>query len=146
MSAGILQAIWIERMRGDPMDPAASALLCAGRGIVRNADQGGRRQVTLLSEETCERLMRDLGASLPASARRANLLLRGTDLRDSRGRIVQIGACRLRIFGETKPCARMDHAFPGLRNAMWKAWGGGAFAEGLDDGLINVGDAVQWIR
>jgi len=127
------------------MDPVMSARLRAGRGIVGNADQGGRRRVTLLAEETWEALMHGLGASLPASDRRANLLVRGIDLRDSRGRIARIGACQVRIFGETKPCARIDHTFPGLRNALWEAWGCGAFGEVLDDGLISVGEIAQWI-
>jgi hypothetical protein len=46
------------------MDPVPSAALRAGRGIVGNADQGGRRQVTLLAEEAWDALMRDLGGSL----------------------------------------------------------------------------------
>jgi MOSC domain-containing protein YiiM len=145
MSIGSLQAIWIKRMRNGPMDPVPSALVRAGRGIVGNVDQGGRRQVTLLAEEAWDALMRDLGGSLPASARRANLLVRGLDLRDSRGRIVRIGACRVRVFGETKPCARMDQARPGLKDALWGEWQGGAFGEVLDDGSIVVGDAVEWI-
>lgn len=144
MHAGILQAIWIKRMHGGPMDAVTSALLRAGRGIVGNADQGGRRQVTLLAEEAWEVLIRDLACSLPASVRRANLLVRGMDLRESRGRILRIGACRVRIFGETKPCTHMDRAAPGLKDAMWAAWKGGAFGEILDDGRIAVGDPVEW--
>lgn len=144
MSTGTLQAIWIKRMRGGPMDAVPSARLRAGRGIVGNADQGGRRQFALLAEEAWEALMRDLGRSLPASARRANLLVRGLDLRDGRGRIVRIGVCRVRIVGETKPCSRMDEACPGLKEAMWPQWNGGAFGEVLDDGPIVVGDAVEW--
>ena len=132
-------------MGGGPMDAVPSALLRAGRGIVGNADQGGRRQVTLLAAEVWEALMYDLGSSLPASARRANLLVRGTDLRESRGRIVRIGACRVRIFGETKPCEQMDQALLGLKDAMWAPWKGGAFGEVLDDGRILVGDVVKWM-
>jgi len=38
----------------------------------------------------------------------------------------------------------MDEAFDGLREAMKPDWGGGAFAEVLDDGTIAVGAAVTW--
>jgi MOSC domain-containing protein YiiM len=38
----------------------------------------------------------------------------------------------------------MDEALPGLRAAMGPAWGGGAFAEVLDDGTVSVGDTVTW--
>jgi MOSC domain-containing protein YiiM len=38
----------------------------------------------------------------------------------------------------------MDEALPGLRQAMRIDWGGGVFAEVLDDGEIAVGDPVEW--
>ena len=66
------------------------------------------------------------------------------DLVGARGRVLRVGGCRLRVLGETRPCERMDEALDGLREAMKPAWGGGAFAEVLDDGLIAVGDPVGW--
>jgi MOSC domain-containing protein YiiM len=39
----------------------------------------------------------------------------------------------------------MDEAFPGLRRALQADWGGGVFAEVLDDGEIRVGDPVEWV-
>jgi MOSC domain-containing protein YiiM len=40
----------------------------------------------------------------------------------------------------------MDEALPGLRNAMRNNWGGGVFAQVLDDGEITVGDEVAWVE
>jgi len=68
----------------------------------------------------------------------------GVWLSDTRGRTLRVGAVRLAIGGETTPCERMDEALPGLRDAMRPNWGGGVFAEVLDDGVITVGDTVSW--
>lgn len=143
-NAGRLEAIYLKRSRGAPMEERPDAELVAGRGIVGNADQSGRRQVTLLELERWRSFMERFSASHPPSARRANLLLSGIDLRESRGRVLRIGGCRVRILGETKPCTLLDGLEPGLREAMFPEWGGGAFGEVLEDGRITVGDLVGW--
>ena len=145
-NTGKLEAIWLKRMKRGPMDPVDQAQLIAGRGLVGNANQGGKRQVTIIEQDVWETLMAALGADLDPSARRANLMVSGLKLADSRHKILQIGSCRIRIYGETKPCEQMDEAFPGLQDAMRDKWGGGAFGEILDDGDIAVGDSVAWVE
>ncbi len=142
---GQLEAIWLKRMNGGPMDPVEQATLKADRGLVGNANQGGKRQVTLIEHEVWQDVMEQMNSALDPSARRANLMLSGIRLMETRGRILQIGDCRIRIYGETKPCEVMDDALPGLKNALGKDWGGGAFGEVLDDGEIAVGDEVKWL-
>lgn len=142
--SGFLEAMWIKRAHRGPMDPISTGTLVAGRGLVGNADQGRRRQVTIIEQEVWQRLMRELGASVPPSARRANLMVSGIRLAETRDRIIRIGSSRLRIAGETRPCERMDEALPGLRTALGIDWAGGVFAEVLDDGMIAVGDVVAW--
>ena len=126
------------------MDSQRTSILERDRGLVGNADRGGRRQVTLLSQERWDELMRRVGADLGPEARRANIVLSGIDLENTRGRTLQIGECRLRICGETRPCELMEEAATGLQAAMLEHWGGGAFAEVLDGGEIKVGDAIRF--
>jgi MOSC domain-containing protein YiiM len=143
MNKGQLQAIWIKRAKLGPMDAVEEAELIAARGLVGNANQGGRRQVTIIEEEIWQDLMNELNGRLSPAARRANLMVRGIRLANSRGRILRIGQCSIRILGETRPCERMDEALQGLREALKPNWGGGAFGEVVNDGRIVVGDAVR---
>ena len=86
------------------MDAVERAILKAQQGLVGNTDQGGRRQVTLLEHEVWQALMAQVGATLPPSIRRANVLLSGIRLVNSRKRILGIGACRVRIlWGKPSP-------------------------------------------
>jgi len=144
MDAGLLKAIWIKRAKRGVMDARPAATLIAGRGLTGNANQGGRRQVTIISEERWRDIARALDADIEPHLRRANLLVSGVDLEKSDGKILRIGACRVRLIGETKPCERMEEAHPGLQDAMRPHWGGGAYGEVLDDGEIAVGDAVSF--
>lgn len=143
---GKLEAIWLKRMRMGPMDSVERAMLAANQGLVGNANQGGKRQVTIIEKEVWQRLMAEMGADLEPSARRANLMVSGIRLAHSQKRTLRIGPCRISIWGETKPCEVMDEAWPGLREAMYGNWAGGAFGVVLDDGEIVVGDVVEWVE
>ncbi len=146
MTEGKLEAIWLKRVKKGPMDPQTMATALAGRGLVGNADQGGKRQVTLIQKEEWARLMAEVGGALDPARRRANLMVSGITLAESRKRVLQIGPVRVRIYGETKPCEQMEAAHAGLRAAMYDNWGGGAYGEVLDNGEIRVGDPVQWVE
>ena len=126
------------------MDVVDAALLEVDRGLRGNANRGGMRQVTIISQARWAELMDALGADLSPGARRANLMVSGIDLENSRDRVLRVGDARLKINGETRPCEQMEEAHAGLQALMRERWGGGAFAEVLDGGEIRVGDAVEW--
>jgi MOSC domain-containing protein YiiM len=140
---GQLERIWIKRAHRGPMDPADVAVLDEG-GLRGNANYSGLRHVTVISAERWAELVATLGADVDPSARRANLLVSGVDLENSRDRTLRVGACFLRVGGETRPCERMEEAHAGLQDAMRQRWGGGAWARVITGGEIRVGDPVEW--
>jgi MOSC domain-containing protein YiiM len=141
---GRLERIWMKRAHRGPMDPVERATLEAGRGLVGSANYDGRRHVTIISVERWAEIRALLQADIDPSARRANLLVSGVELIDSRNRMLLVGSCRLRIGGETRPCERMEEAYPGLQEAMRPGWGGGAWAVVEAGGDIRNGDVVMW--
>jgi MOSC domain-containing protein YiiM len=141
---GEVAALWIKRFKHGPMDPALFAEAVVGRGLAGNANQGGRRQVTLIDEARWREVQEELGVAVDASLRRANVMLRGIDLEKTHGRSLRIGPCVIRIYNETRPCSQMEEAHAGLRAALSPRWRGGAFGEVMEGGVIRVGDAVEW--
>jgi MOSC domain-containing protein YiiM len=141
---GEIVKLWIKRARGGPMDSVANADLVAGRGIVGNANQGGRRHVTIVDERGWSDAQRDVGVDVDPSARRANVLVRGLDLENSRGKLLRLGSALIRLYGETRPCELMDEMQPGLRAALRPHWRAGAYGEILESGTIRVGDRAEW--
>jgi MOSC domain-containing protein YiiM len=143
--AGRLEAIWAKPARREEMDPVEKASAVAGMGLVGNADFGAERQITIVEREVFEALPTKIREVIDPSARRANLMISGIQLANTRDRVLQIGACRVQIRGETKPCHRMDEACPGLQDALRPNWGGGAWGDVLDNSEIRVGDKVVWV-
>ena len=147
-SAGKLERIWVKRAKLGPMDFRPTARLIAGAGIAGNADQGGRRQVTVIEAERWAAALAEVAKDgrgtdgVEPSARRANLLVSGVGLAGMRGRVLRVGACRLLLHGETRPCERMERARAGLKAALTPDWRGGVYGEVVEGGEIAVGDAV----
>jgi MOSC domain-containing protein YiiM len=126
------------------MDGVPEVRVAAESGIVGGVDRSRRRQITLIERDVWDRLMRELGGAADPSARRANLMITGIGLANTRGRVLRLGNARLAIGGELTPCERMDEVLPGLQAAMRPDWGGGVFAQVLDDAVIRVGDVAEW--
>jgi len=141
---GRIEALWLKPEEYGPMKPVDELRVVRRTGIEHNADWGGKRQVTILEKERWDTMMAGLGhPDIDPSARRANVLISGCDLADSRHHILHLGQVRIEIMGETRPCERMDQAHQGLRRAMAAPWNGGAYGIVLDDGTIHPGDPVE---
>jgi MOSC domain-containing protein YiiM len=140
--AGRVEAIWIKRSFGGVMDPALEVNLVANGGIETDASFGrSNRQVTVIERETFDRVRASLPDADPVM-RRANVMVSGVRLADSRNHVLRLGGVRILLRGETQPCERMDEQCPGLRAALASEWGGGVHGIVLDDGLVRVGDAA----
>jgi len=140
---GEIVSIWIKRAHRGVMDSVVEAEAIAGRGLVGNADQGRRRQITIIDEAAWREAAVETGAAVDPSKRRANVMLRGIPLAESRGKTLRLGNCVVRILGETRPCERMEEAQPGLRKALGTNWRAGVFGEIVEGGPIRVGDAAE---
>ena len=134
-------SIWIKRAHGGAMDRVDEAQLIAGRGLVGSADQGGWRQITIISEESWRNATAELGADVDSSARRANVMIRGLDLQKSRGKKLQLGDCVINVRGENPPCRLMNEMQQPLRS-HWRA---GVFGEIVHGGTIRAGDSVRFL-
>lgn len=141
---GEVVKIWLKRFKGGPMDLVMFAEAVPGRGLVNNANQGGKRQVTIIDEARWNDACAELGVDVDPSARRANVMLRGIDLEKTHGRTLRIGPMLVRIYNETRPCEQLDDAHPGLRDALRPHWRAGAYGEVVEGGVVRVGDGAEW--
>lgn len=135
-----VEALWTKRAHRGVMDPAEQITLAAGQGIADDANYGrSKRQVTVIEQEVFDRIREELPEVEPAM-RRANVMVSGIRLQETRDSILTLGDVRIHIRGETRPCERMDEQVPGLTNALDPEWRGGVYGVVLDDGEIRVGD------
>ena len=141
--AGRVEAIWVKRASRGPMDAAVEVDLVAGKGIQSDASFGrSSRQVTVIEKEVFDRI-RDSLPDVEPVMRRANLMVSGVPLANTRNQVLRVGGVGILLRGETRPCERMDEQCPGLRVALASDWGGGVHGVVLDDGLVRVGDAAE---
>jgi MOSC domain-containing protein YiiM len=120
------------------VDRAQAAL----SGLAGDHARAGRRAVTLIQAEHLPVIaaLADLREVPPETLRR-NLVVSGLNLSATRGRVLAIGAARLRVTGPCAPCSRMERALgPGGYNAM--RGHGGWCAEILASGDIETGAPV----
>ncbi len=126
----------------DVLEQAQVSIEAGIAGDVRGRKSG--RQVTVLFREGWQDACRDAGApDLTWLTRRANLYVEGLEPPRTVGVELMIGEIVLKVAAETRPCALMDAALPGLRAAMKPDWRGGVCCDVIRGGTIRLGDAVE---
>jgi len=111
------------------------------RGLIK-----GNRQVTVMAIEAWEIACVTLDCKLDWTTRRANILIEGIDLENTKGSLLKIGNFTLEITGELMPCERMDEQKHGLTKALTPNWRGGATCKIISEGIVNVNDEVTLVR
>ena len=141
--SGKVEALWIKRAHRGVMDPKNSVTLVERKGIDADANFGrSKRQVTVIEKEVLDRISAEFPEVEP-SMRRANVMVSGIRLEDTRDHILTLGEVEILLCGETRPCERMDAQVQGLTAALDPNWNGGAYGVVLNDGQIRVGDDVS---
>ena len=121
-----------------------SAEISGETGVARDfRGRPGKRQVTVLSADAWREVCGELGAELPWTLRRSNLLVEGLALPRAAGGEIRIAGLRLLVTGETAPCSRMDEQYAGLTAALKPDWRGGVTCEVLAGGRVALGDTVM---
>jgi MOSC domain-containing protein YiiM len=141
---GRLTRIFLRPSARTPVKQVERATAFPGMGLEGDHAGGGNRQVTLISEESWQAACEELGKpGLDPGLRRANLVVEGVDLAAAIGKALQIGACRIRVIAETRPCRLMDDAEPGLQLALDPDRRGGVYGRVMEGGRVEAGARVE---
>ncbi len=145
---GRLEWIGPRPLRRQPPVPVPEAELLTDSHLLGDHARpkaGGKRQITLIQQESLASVARFLGldAPLDPARLRRNLVVSGLNLLALNNRQIQIGdEVVLAITGECHPCSRMEEELgPGGYNAM-RGYGG-LTAHIAQGGRIRVGDVVR---
>ncbi len=130
-----------------PMDELDNAQLTFKKGVAE--DSRGKfqnhRQVTVISQESWSDACTDLRKSVPWTTRRANLLISGINLENTKGKHLKVGEIVLEITGELVPCHRMDEQVMGLTKTLETNWRGGVTCRMVSEGNLKKGDEIKLI-
>ena len=144
--AATLTHIYVRPSARTQVQAVESAAADTETGLAGDHAAAGKRQVTLLDLSAWRAVCIELGVDLAPSVRRANLVVEGVSLLESRGRVLRVGGCEIEIHGETRPCELLDAAAVGLNAALRPAWRGGVFGRIVTGATLRVGDAVSFVE
>ena len=102
----------------------------------------GPRQFSILNEEGWKEACKELSQELDWTIRRANLFIKGLDLKKTVGKQLSIGTVTFEITDELDPCSRMEEQVTGLKKALTDNWRGGILCRVISGGTINIDDRI----
>ena len=141
---GRLIGIATRKKKRAPMELLNHACVTLGQGVANDfRGKPSKRQVTVLAKEGWEAACAVSGTIFDWTVRRANLYIEGVNLRESEGRVLEIGNLRLLVTRETDPCERMGEVSEALEKALLEDWRGGVCCRVIQAGEISLGDAVE---
>ncbi len=107
------------------------------------ASKGGKRQVTLISQEHIDAVASFVGKEeVDPLALRRNIVTSGINLNALKDKRFQMGEAILEYTGECHPCSRMEENLgPGGYNAM--RGHGGITCRVIQSGRITQGDTIK---
>ncbi len=126
-----------------PTEMLDSATISEEHGVEGSVLKPRRRRVVVMAAEAWAAACGELGADLPWTLRRGNLLVEGLDLPRQPGARLRIGEVLLEVTQEVDPCAVMDAQHPGLRAALTPDWRGGIGCAVIEGGRVAVGDTAE---
>jgi MOSC domain-containing protein YiiM len=152
--AGRLVAIYTAVMASAPMQAHDRVDVVAGAGVRGDRYASGTgtysgfgrgpRDVTLIEREAIDAVRtEDGGIDVREDQTRRNLVTEGVALNHLVGRTFRVGSVRMRGVRLSEPCAYLEQltGLGGVRAALVHR--GGLRAEILDDGELQVGDAID---
>ena len=141
---GKLISIAVKKEKGGDMAILEKANISLETGVSNDArGKSGARQVTIVSNESWKDTCAELGGEVSWTARRANLLIEGIELRETTGMFLHVGNTIVEITKETSPCKVMDKAHFGLMSALTPDWRGGVLGRVIVEGNVQIGDEVS---
>jgi len=146
---GTVEAIFIVAAGGQPMEAVAEAVALEGCGLRgdRYCNRTGywtgvdECQVTLIQGEHLDEIFRLTGIHVHNGEHRRNIVTRGIQLEQLRGRRFQVGEAILEYDRPRPPCSYVESITePGMTRALMGR--GGICARVVRGGTIRVGDPI----
>lgn len=138
---GKILAVNIGKLVGRKKDTCAQGYLLRGRGLKGDAHAGTGRQVSLLAEESVDKI-REKGLDVAFGDFAENITTEGIDLpRLPIGTKIRIGRALLRITQIGKECHDRCRIFFEVGDCVMPREG--VFAEVLEEGEIKPGDEIE---